>query len=707
MGGRPPVAGVIAVAVALMLAVPLGGAAFAAARFAPLPHRVARPLPTAPDRNPARLAATTAAQAGKQTADPAEDPLAEPAAADDTTATVAADDADQQPAETNPSAPDTDQPADTAAAPSAPDQQGAHIAPVGGGKPVVIPVEAPPAPGDADSTASPDATGSEAADSGATPPAGDTGTPAEVTVAPPPSETEPATDQPSEAAAPPSETGPAADQPSEAAAPPSEAEPASTEPVQAEAPLDPVVAAVRTQLANSDLRKDATAADLEAMESFYGALSGPPLWTTGSSLSAKAQAVIAEIHNADDWGLDAGDFDLPSATDQPVTPEAQAADEIKVSLAVLKYACYARGARLTPSEVNPLFDQKLSLRNPKAVLTEIAASPAPDAYLRSLQPQQEQFNRLHEALLKARARAKESGKDPDNEREVQLLVINMERWRWMPRELGSYYVWDNVPEFYTHVIKNGKIIYTEKIVVGQFKYATPLFSATMRSIVFHPQWVVPSTILKEDLEPALQHGGFFGGPSTQILRDHDLKVSYQGHPIDADSVDWPNVDVRQYTFIQPPGPDNVLGELKFNFPNKHAIYMHDTVQPEFFDQILRTLSHGCIRVHDPDRLATLLLAQDKGWSASQVKALLAKQDSNVVKLARPVPVHLTYFTATVDDHGKMQTFADIYGIDTRMAAELFKRPVRFPMPAPPDDAAQAGHRGNGDLSNLISGLFGN
>jgi murein L,D-transpeptidase YcbB/YkuD len=678
-------------AVVLMLAVLVGGAAFAATRLAPLPHRVPRSIPSAPYRNPARLAAATPRQAAEDpVAGDAGQQLAEAASPADTDAAQAdasphSEGADA-PADAKP------QPAEAAVSPSAPDQQSARIAhaPVGAGKPVVIPVKAPPAPSDTDPTASPDASGSEAADSAGTRAVGDAGTPAEVTVAPPPSETEPASDQPSEAAAPPSEAEPSADQPAEAEAP----------------QPDPVVAAVRTQLSNGDVRKDATAADLEAMESFYGDLNGPPLWITGSGFSAKAEAVIGEIQKADDWGLDARDFDLPSATDQPATAEARAADEIKVSLAVLKYARYARGARLTPSEVSPLFDRKLSLRNPKAVLTEIAASSEPDAYLRSLQPQQEQFKRLHEALIKARARAKESGRDPDNEREVQLLVINMERWRWMPRELGSYYVWDNVPEFFTHVIKNGKIIYTEKIVVGQFKYATPLFSATMRSIVFHPRWVVPSTILKEDLEPALQHGGFFGGPSTQILRDHDLKVSYQGHPIDADSVDWPNVNVRAYTFIQPPGPDNVLGELKFNFPNKHAIYMHDTVQPEFFNETLRTLSHGCIRVHNPGGLATLLLAQDKGWSASQVKALLAKQDSDVVKLTRPVPVHLTYFTATVDDYGKVQTFADIYGIDTRMAAELFKRPVRFPMPAPPD-VDEAGHQGTDDISNLISGLLGN
>ena len=134
------------------------------------------------------------------------------------------------------------------------------------------------------------------------------------------------------------------------------------------------------------------------------------------------------------------------------------------------------------------------------------------------------------------------------------------------------------------------------------------------------------------------------------------------------------LESRQYpavSFIQEPGPDNVLGVRKFNFPNRHAIYMHDTIQPELFSETERSLSHGCIRVRQPDRLATLLLAEDKGWSPQQVKDLLAKGKNSGVTLSKPVPVHLTYFTVVVDAQGKLQTFADIYGLDKKMAAALF------------------------------------
>ena len=504
-----------------------------------------------------------------------------------------------------------------------------------------------------------------------------------------------------------------------AAAEPSNVEQNSTDradipPVVAEqAAADPIVATIRLKLADAALRKDAQSEDITALQSFYAERSGSPVWITEIGFTARAQVVISEIQDAAEWGLSTDAFDLPPAGDLPATKEAQANDEIKLGLAILKYARFARGGRLTPSHISDLLDQKANLLDPKTVLTEISASSAPDAYLRSLHPKQEQFQRLREALLKARAMSAARGKKPENERNVQRLIINMERWRWMPTGLGSYYVWDNIPEFLARVVKNGKTIYVDKTVVGQPSHPTPIFSAEMRSIVFHPDWVVPETIIKEDLRPSLQ-GGFFGGPSTAILEEHNLKVSYEGRPVDVKSIDWVNTNIWQYTFTQPPGPDNVLGALKFNFPNKHAIYMHDTVQPELFAETMRALSHGCIRVHEPDRLAALLLGEDKGWSAQQVKSLLAKDTSSVVPLKRPLPVHLTYLTTVVDDKGKVQNFADVYGLDSKMGSALFGKGGKLPTPTVEVDAQEGPRKSSlraaertGSITDSVSGLFGN
>jgi L,D-transpeptidase YcbB len=474
-------------------------------------------------------------------------------------------------------------------------------------------------------------------------------------------------------------------------------------------PAHPVVAAIRDMLKDAGLRKGAAADDLAALESFYGERSEPPIWITGMGFSARAQALIAEIQKAGDWGLPPDAFDLPPASDLPATTDDQAVDEIKLTLAALKYARFARGGRLSPSRISALLDQKPELVDPKTVLIELAGSAAPGTYLTSLHPKNEQFEGLRQALIKARAASKVKGRKSGSQGVIQRLIVNMERWRWMPTDLGSYYVWNNIPAFSTRVMKGGKSIYVEKSIVGQVKYATPIFSADMRSIVFNPDWTVPETIKIEDLQPRLRQTRG-GAPDLSVLRDNQLTVSYQGRPVDAETVDWERANIRSYTFTQAPGPDNVLGVLKFNFPNRHAVYMHDTLQPALFNQTVRTLSHGCIRVNQPERLAALLLAEDKGWTEQQVKDQLAKGRNSGVILSRPVPVHLTYFTVAFDGIGKMRTYDDVYGLDKKMAAALFGKVEAVPGAAPAvakPPKRSAANGGRGGFGVAIPGLFGN
>jgi murein L,D-transpeptidase YcbB/YkuD len=251
---------------------------------------------------------------------------------------------------------------------------------------------------------------------------------------------------------------------------------------------DSTVASIRLKLAEFGLRKGVAADDLAALEAFYGQLAGPPIFVTVTGFTAKAQGAIFEIEKADDWGLSAAAFDLPPSGGLPATTEAQATAEIKLALAILKYARHARGGRIEPAEVSDLLDQAPPLRDPKTVLTEIAAAAAPDAYLRSLHPKHEQFERLRQALLKARGKGEGVTKQAGSERDIQRLLINMERWRWMPEDLGTLYVWNNVPEYILRVVKNGAAIHSDKIVVGKLAYATPIFSANMHTIVFNPEW---------------------------------------------------------------------------------------------------------------------------------------------------------------------------------------------------------------------------
>jgi L,D-transpeptidase YcbB len=480
----------------------------------------------------------------------------------------------------------------------------------------------------------------------------------------------------SPAAAPPLAT----EQPTSLPSPPPATEPPAA-PVAAPAltadsaaPVDAVVAAIRLKLADPGLRKDANPDDLAALVAFYGMRTGGPLWMTEMGFRAKGQAALFEIKKADDWGLSAAAFDLPPAGALPSSPKAQAAAEIQLDLAILKYARFAGGGRLNPPELSDVFDQAPPLRDPKTVLTGIVAADAPDAYLQSLHPKHEQFQRLRQALLKARGDA--SGKPARNALEIERIIINMERWRWMPEDLGALYVWNNSPEFMLYVVKDEKTIYADKTLVGTIGYATPVFSADMETIVFNPDWIAPETVLVENLLPPLRKKDY------SILKIHNLKVSYHGDPVNVTKIDWGRVNIRNYTFTQPAGPENVLGKVKFLFPNKHVVYMHDTlpVRRKFFQKSVRAIGHNCVRMEKPDQFAEVLLAEDKGWTASQVKDLWDNSVNSPVTLDHKIPVHMTYFTAVVDGTGKVATFADLYGLDNKMATALFGNATGFTRP---------------------------
>jgi murein L,D-transpeptidase YcbB/YkuD len=570
-------------------------------------------------------------------------------------------------------------------------------------------------------------------------------------------------------------------------APAPEAAQPAPEVAQPAPPVDPVLAEVRQQLTRPPRGSDR--GDVAALVAFYGEPDRSLIWVSKDGFAPRAKHAMSEIAKAEDWGLSAAAFPLPELPSE-LTPATIAETEIKVGLTVLKYARHARGGRLEPGQVSRYFDQKPPLRDPKAVLDAVAATDAAGDYLRSLHPKHPQFEKLRQALLKARGASKP---DPEPERtvrlpdgpalkagmdhpqvallrrrlkvpvpaegetfydaalldavtdfqrenkmmpdgivgartravlngepkpalagsEVQRLLVNMERWRWMPEDLGQFHVWDNIPEFTSRVLRNNQVIHSAKIIVGKVETQTVIFSANMKYVIFHPEWGVPDSIKVKEILPYLRPtgGGFFGfgGTDTRVLERHNLRVSYNGRPVDASSVNWDTVDIRRFTFIQPAGPSNVLGVVKFRFPNKHDIYMHDTPQRELFTRDVRTFSHGCIRVQNPGRLAELLLAEDKGWSASHVQNLLSQGYNNEVTLTRQIPVHVTYFTAVAGEDGQIRHFGDIYGHDNRTWMALSGRPLPLEL-LPSDSAAREVRRPKPykqTNNDFFQGLFGN
>ncbi len=273
----------------------------------------------------------------------------------------------------------------------------------------------------------------------------------------------------------------------------------------------------------------------------------------------------------------------------------------------------------------------------------------------------------------------------------------------MPDNLGEFYVWDSVTEQYTRVFDHGKMVLMEKIVVGKPSTPTPTFTANMQFVILNPEWGVPDSIKVQEIAPRLRQAGgggdgffFFnsggGGGSSDVLeRLGGLRVSVNGHPVDPDSVDWSQVDIRRYQFIQGPGPRNVLGVVKFRFPNKHDVYMHDTPDRHLFGPSPRAFSHGCMRTQNPLHLAEVILAHDKGYSPARIREIVESGATEEIKLSNPIPVHIAYFTAEADEQGQVRYLPDIYGLDARIASALKGQPVRF-LSEPALSAEGAGDR---------------
>ncbi len=222
------------------------------------------------------------------------------------------------------------------------------------------------------------------------------------------------------------------------------------------------------------------------------------------------------------------------------------------------------------------------------------------------------------------------------------LIVNMERWRWLPGDLGSDYVLVNVPEFRLRITRNGQVRDEARVIVGKTESPTPLFSGLMEYAVVNPSWYVPPSILKTMVPKLASYGGKTWGGYEIVRRG--------GH-----------ISLRQ-----PPGEKNALGFIKFMFPNQHAVYLHDTPNRSLFSAATRAFSHGCVRVDDPFRFADAVLPD---WSEERLKKLIGKGE-RTLRLPQKLPVHIAYFTTAVDEGGALRHFPDLYGYDGPMKAAL-------------------------------------
>lgn len=451
----------------------------------------------------------------------------------------------------------------------------------------------------------------------------------------------------------------------------------------AEAPAEDLMIAdaIKVQLNKPSLQKGQHPDDIAALTEFYRTRTGPALWLTTAGLSERGTALLEVIGKADNWGLDPTAFPVPPKDYKPGTEEEQAATELAISLAALKYARAARGGLVDPKSINALYGHSPTVRPPADVLKELSAASAPGTVLLELHPKHEQFARLRKALANAKS-----------ENEDLLLRRNMDRWRWMPEQLGATYVWLNIPEFMLYAVEDGKTVESEKVIVGATGSPTPVLSADMKEIVFNPERVVPTAVIRRDVLPKLRgSGSFFGGaPNTAILDQYGITVKKGGRTVDPKTIDWKKTNLSGLTFVQKPGRTNIMGNVQFLYPNDKKVFMRATTFSGKFARDNRAEGDADPRVDNADKLAARILAASNGSSSATVRQQIASGKTSRVSLKKPIPVHMTYFTAVVDEDGTVKTFGDVYELD------------KLPAPAPASTEAPSEDSSSGPAAGAPS-----
>ncbi len=248
---------------------------------------------------------------------------------------------------------------------------------------------------------------------------------------------------------------------------------------------------------------------------------------------------------------------------------------------------------------------------------------------------------------------------------IQELIVNMERWRWLPQEFGEHHIMINIANFELDVFEKSRPVLTMRIIVGRSYRKTPVFSDRVTYLVLNPSWNVPSTIATQDILPQVKK-------DIAYLSQQNMKV-FKGWGADAieinpASVNWSEVSAATlpFRFRQDPGPANALGRIKFMFPNKFDVYLHDTPARGLFSKVKRDFSSGCIRIEKPLELAVYLMKDIPGWDRKTIQQAIDSGKEQTVRLKSAMPVHLLYWTAWVSEDGLVNFREDIYSRDTAL-----------------------------------------
>ncbi len=374
--------------------------------------------------------------------------------------------------------------------------------------------------------------------------------------------------------------------------------------------------------------------------------------------------LIDALKHAEDHGLDPARYNTDSFQ-QTIAAAAQNKGryelakvpelDARLTYAYLRYAADLLGWSGNPKAVDATW---LAAPNKVDLADHLANAVSSDKVRESLDelaPNHPQYKGLQTALQHERM-------NPTGH--LDQIRINMERWRWMPRDLGDRYILVNVPAYQMQVMEGDKPALAMRVVVGDPKHTTPLFSDEMTTVVFSPNWNVPESIIRKEMLPKLVN-------DPDYLERQDIQVvGTSGEAVDTTAVDWEDDSaVNGLHFRQEPGPKNALGLVKFLFPNQFDVYLHDTPSHSLFNKERRALSHGCIRVENPVALAQYVLRDRPEWTAERISTAMNAGQEQGVPLKEKLPVHIAYFTAWVNADGTVTYTDDPYHLDEKQKVQ--------------------------------------
>ena len=541
-------------------------------------------------------------------------------------------------------------------------------------------------------------------------PAGESPAPNAVPAAPAPDTPAPAVAKPDAA------PDTAAAKPDTAPAPQAAAETTPPDPLASLDPADrPIAEKIRDLLAAKVDKIFTTKKEHAAVEMFYQNRNLAPLWTEKGVENARARLAIARLKMADTDGLDLADYKIPDLTAS--NPDALAEAELRLTEAVLTYARHVQAGRFTYASVSKNIELPQVPPETADVLTAVADAADAGKALDAFSPPQPAYQALKLKLAELRGRSGANGGEiaagpelkltkvpmedprvpqlrarlgvagdpsdlkydaklaeavkkyqrtndlkvtgaldaqtirdlngPPRDRQIETIIVNMERWRWYPRDMGKTRVVVNLPDYTLRLYGDNQLLWTTRIVIGKPGMPTPLLVETMKYITVNPTWNVPQSIVQNEYLPALEQ-------DPTVLDRMGLKYTRER---DGSVHIW-----------QPPGDNNALGRLRFNFPNRFDVYQHDTPDKYLFKEERRAYSHGCMRVQDPVKYAELLLAIERpseGYTQERIKRLFGRDEQDI-QFPNPIPVNLTYQTAFLDDDGQLVIRPDLYGLDSRV-----------------------------------------